>query len=41
MNVARAGFRLMPVHFFSRTPALDLPEVPSEAVKQELDRRRR
>jgi primary-amine oxidase len=41
MNVARAGFRLMPVHFFSRNPAMDLPEVPSEAVKQELDRRRR
>jgi primary-amine oxidase len=41
MNVARAGFRLMPVHFFSRNPAMDLPEVPSEAVKRELDRRRR
>ena len=41
MNVTRAGFRIMPVHFFSRNPAMDLPEVPSAAVRRELDRRRR
>ena len=41
MNVARAGFRLVPVHFFSRNPAMDLPEIPRDAVERELDRRRR
>jgi primary-amine oxidase len=41
MSVARAGFRLVPVHFFSRNPAMDLPEIPPDAVKRELDRRRR
>jgi Cu2+-containing amine oxidase len=41
MSVARAGFRLVPVHFFSRNPAMDLPEIPQDAVKRELDRRRR
>jgi primary-amine oxidase len=41
MNVTRVGFRLVPVHFFSRNPAMDLPEVPPAAVKRELDRRRR
>jgi primary-amine oxidase len=41
MNVTRAGFRLVPVHFFSRNPAMDLPEIPKDAVKRELDRRRR
>jgi primary-amine oxidase len=41
MNVTRAGFRIMPVHFFSRNPTMDLPEVPSAAVQRELDRRRR
>jgi hypothetical protein len=29
------------VHFFSRNPTMDLPEVPSAAVQRELDRRRR
>jgi primary-amine oxidase len=26
MSVAKAGFRLVPVGFFSRNPALDVPE---------------
>lgn len=40
MNVTRTGFKLVPVHFFSRNPAMDLPEVSKDAVKRELDRRR-
>jgi primary-amine oxidase len=41
MNVTRVGFRLVPVHFFSRNPAMDVPAVPAEAVERELARRRR
>jgi primary-amine oxidase len=40
MNATRAGFRLVPVHFFARNPAMDLPEVPRAAVERALDRRR-
>lgn len=41
MNVTRAGFKLVPVHFFSRNPAMDLPEIPTDAVKRALIRRPR
>jgi primary-amine oxidase len=41
MNATRAGFRLMPVGFFARNPAMDLPEVPKAAIERELSRRRK
>jgi primary-amine oxidase len=40
MNATRAGFKLVPVHFFARNPAMDLPAVPADAVKRALERRR-
>jgi hypothetical protein len=29
----------VPVHFFARNPAMDLPEVPAAAIKRALERR--
>jgi primary-amine oxidase len=40
MNATRAGFKLVPVGFFARNPAMDLPEVPKAAIQRVLDRRR-
>ncbi len=34
MNVHQAGFKLVPVNFFSRNPALDLQAVPKEKVEK-------
>jgi primary-amine oxidase len=39
MNASRAGFKLVPVHFFTRNPAMDLPEVPAAAIRRALERR--
>jgi primary-amine oxidase len=38
MNAHRAGFSLVPVHFFARNPALSVPAVPRGAIRDALRR---